>query len=563
MLSDILLACVVGYMVWAILCLEGNVRKARSLQVPIVRIPISSNNVLWILVQPHVYAILDRLPVAWSSWPRAVRFCRRGWAFADRADTHVELGPVFALVSPEAVNLHFADPETVHDVMMRRGDFQRPTKELKLLELYGPCISTAKWEDWPRHRRVMATPFNETIMSFVWDESLRQAKGMLRWWTQASSSPSGGIPSYPKDTRTLSLNVLAAAGFRKSYEFRGSAEPDVGNDDAANYRDALQTVLDNIILLMLLPFRALCLVPGRWARIGRAGLAFQRHMERTLGEETRARAEGKPGSGGIVASFVRAADLHGAAGASRKRLSVEEVYGNLFVINFAGHDTTANTLAFGMLLLASRPGVQAWLAEEIAGAAHGRPVEACEYKQLFPRLKRCRAVLYEVLRMYSPVPALISIARNGAHTLKVGGRTLRIPEGVSLTINTRAMQMHPKYWPDQEAWRPSRWIAKSAASGISAVDELAGERFIEPDKGIFFPWGDGPQVCPGKKFAEVEAVAVLARVFQAHRLRVKKQPGESDERMRVRVAACLDDCDLEMLTRMRDAERVTLICEEV
>ncbi|KAI1775345.1 putative cytochrome P450 [Hypoxylon cercidicola] len=562
MIAQVLLGCAVVYTAWSIACLEANVRKARCLNVPVVRLPIDSNNVFWIILQPHVWRVLDWLPFAWSSYPRFVRFSRRGWYFAERATAHEQLGPAWALVSPVAINLHFADPDTIGDIVTRRGDFQRPTKELELLELYGPCISTAKWDDWPRHRKVMATPFNETIMKFVWDESVRQAKGMVHSWTRASTA---GIPSYQKDTRTLSLNVLAAAGFQKSYDFRGSAEPVI--DEIGSYRDSLQTVLDNIILLMLVPFRVLRMMPGNWARIGNAGISFKRHMVKMLDDETNALNQGQPGSGGIMASFVRAANMHHLDTAvasdskgAKKGLSVDEIFGNLFVINFAGHDTTANTLAFGMLLLAAHPDVQDWLADEIAFATNGRPVELLAYKDLYPQLKRCRAVLYEILRLYPPVPALPSITSNGTQSLVVGKQTLHIPEGTNLTANLRAMQVHPQYWTNATDWQPSRWISNPAPA--NAPDEIANEQLLMPSKHIFFPWGEGPQICPGKKFAEVEAVAALAYLFQTHRILVKKGEGEKDDSVRERVDHCLNDVDLEMLVRLRDADRVTLICKE-
>ncbi|OTB07871.1 hypothetical protein M426DRAFT_317762 [Hypoxylon sp. CI-4A] len=405
----------------------------------------------------------------------------------------------------------------------------------------------------------MATPFNETIMKFVWDESVRQAKGMVQSWTRASAT---GIPSYQKDTRTLSLNVLAATGFQKLYDFRGSSEPII--DDVGSYRDSLQTVLDNIILLMLVPFRVLCMMPGNLARIGNAGIAFKRHMVQMLEDETKARDQGQPGSGGIMASFMRAANMHGVPDAkgTKKGLSVDEIFGNLFVINFAGHDTTANTLAFGMLLLARHPDVQQWLADEIAFVSKDQPVNGWDYKDLYPQLKRCRAVLYEILRLYPPVPALPSIASNGTQTLNVGEQTLHIPEGTNLTANLRAMQVHPHHWTNATEWQPSRWISNSAPAISPSADEMANEQFSVPSKRIFFPWGEGPQVCPGRKFAEVEAVAALAYVFKAHRLFVKKGDGETEDEVRKRVDHCLNDVDLEMLVRLRDADSVTLICEE-
>ena len=46
-------------------------------------------------------------------------------------------------------------------------------------------------------------------------------------------------------------------------------------------------------------------------------------------------------------------------GSSQGGLTEEEVYGNVFVFNFAGHDATANSLAIGIRLLVTRPDIQA------------------------------------------------------------------------------------------------------------------------------------------------------------------------------------------------------------
>ncbi len=74
-----------------------------------MRLPIDSNNIPWTILQPHVWKILDRFPVEWSSYPDFVRYARRGWHFADKSETHVRLGPVRALVTSVAIYLHFAD----------------------------------------------------------------------------------------------------------------------------------------------------------------------------------------------------------------------------------------------------------------------------------------------------------------------------------------------------------------------------------------------------------------------------------------------------------------------
>ena len=241
-------------------------------------------------------------------------------------------------------------------------------------------------------------------MRFVWNESLNQARAMLNSWT---SRVEPGIPSVAKDTRTLSLNVLAATGFRRSYKFRGSNQP--GTDEAARtYRDALQMVLDNAIFLMLVPPRLLLLpiLLKSWARIGNAAADFKQYMKHMLNEETSLLSGGKQGTGSLMTSFVQALNTHqkeeatvksNADRSPSKGLTVEEIFGNIFVINFAGHDTTANTLAFSMLLLAANPEVQDWIAEELQSIIIDCESEKWDYGSLFLDLKRCRAVLVYIL----------------------------------------------------------------------------------------------------------------------------------------------------------------------
>lgn len=443
--------------------------------------------------------------------------------------------------------------------------------EIELLEVYGPCISTAGWDDWARHRKVLAAPFNESVMRFVWDESLRQATAMLRSWTGTQAA--AGIPSVQKDTRTLSLNVLAATGFRKSYDLHGSADV-AAHGEAGSYRDALQTVLDNAILIMIIPYRYLrgSLVPKKLVRIGDAARSFKKHMVKMLEDETSALRDNKPGSGGIMGAFVRALDVHEReviaqpnlkeSKDGKKGLSVDEIFGNLFVINFAGHDTTANTLAFSMLLLAAHPEVQTWLAEELAAIQDVKdtPVEQWDYRAVFPRLKRCQAVVLETLRLYPPIMSLPKWTKGRAQTLKVGEQTLVIPPGVGTSPHLLAAHTHPRNWEDPFTWKPARWIV--AGSYPAPDSAAASEELWTPPAHTYFPWSDGPQNCPGAKFSRVEAVAVLACLFRAHRLGVKKKAGEGKEDARRRLIECINDVNLEILLRMRDADRVKLICTE-
>lgn len=115
-------------------------------------------------------------------------------------------------------------------------------------------------------------------------------------------------------------------------------------------------------------------------------------------------AEGKPGSGTLVSNLVRAGEEppetakasvntpSGEQHASRA-LSVDEILGNIFVINFAGHDTTAISMACAMFLLVAQPEVQDWVAEELNFYIPDEKCESWTYETYFPKLKRTLAVL--------------------------------------------------------------------------------------------------------------------------------------------------------------------------
>ncbi|KAL4893485.1 cytochrome P450 [Aspergillus ambiguus] len=568
MLFESLGLLALAYLVWSMVTMEINYRRASTMGIPLVRLYIDPLNVLWMVLEPIVWPWLDRLPINWRKYSFG-RYSRRGWYFADRGESHQRFGPMWAIVSPRDIYINVADPEAIHDIFQRRTDFIRPSKMYKALEVYGPCISTASWNDWPRHRKALATPFNESVMSFVWDESVEQTRQMLEVW---GSSVDGRIPSVAKDPRTLSLNVLAATGFRKSFTFRSAKDREVKHESSATcenesvgYRDALQTVLDNCILLMVMPRKLFTLpfAPQSWHYLAKAATGFKQYMVHMLDEEIKALNTGNSGSGGLMTSFVRAMDLKQKEdgehktrtnGSPPKGLTVDEIFGNIFVINFAGHDTTANTLSFGLLLLAAYPEIQDWVAEELQNL---RENNKGHYGELFPRLIRCRSVLLETLRLYPPILSLPKWTNDEPQSLKVGNRTIMVPSRVGVHPSLLNMHIHPQYWDDPMTWKPSRWITKSAASGKTL------EQIINPPRCTYFPWSDGPQNCPGNKFSQVEFVAVIATLLRGHRVDAIPNPGETPKETRARVLATTRDVDMQLLLRMKDADQVRLVCRRV
>ena len=119
-----------------------------------------------------------------------------------------------------------------------------------------------------------------------------------------------------------------------------------------------------------------------------------------------------------------------------------------------------------------------------------------------------------------------------------------------------AIHTNPSYWgPDALAFRPSRFIT-------SAGETLKHEELLQPPAGNFIPWASGPRVCPGKKFAQVEFVAVTAKLFMKHRVSPKLEVGETKEMAAERVRKCVSDSGINITLSMKHPERVRLVWEE-
>lgn len=128
MLFQLILYSTLAYFGWSVICLELNVRKARALDIPVVRVPIDPVNFLWVFLQAHVWRVLDCLPIAWSSYPEFIRFTYRGWHFREKSKLAIRFGPVWALVTPVTFYLQFADADAINELFTRRSEFIRPVK---------------------------------------------------------------------------------------------------------------------------------------------------------------------------------------------------------------------------------------------------------------------------------------------------------------------------------------------------------------------------------------------------------------------------------------------------
>ena len=232
---------------------------------------------------------------------------------------------------------------------------------------------------------------------------------MVASWSRQGSY---GTRDTVGDTATLALHVLTSAGFGISYSFNQGVQH-VSSGHEMTYRDSLSLCLRNIITFSIFPKRYLSFgyLPRKMRQLGQAVREFQQYMEETLAHERASESKSQPGNGNLMSALVRASDEARQSSAegreSKLGLSDEEIFGNIFAYNLAGHETTANTVATAIVLLAAHPEYQDWLAEEINNVS--RPAsgsENWEYEKSFPQLHRCLAVM--VSRFGDSIPSISS-----------------------------------------------------------------------------------------------------------------------------------------------------------
>ncbi len=203
--------------------------------------------------------------------------------------------------------------------------------------------------------------------------------------------------------------------------------------------------------------------------------------------ERRARAE--PGRD-LLSLLLAARDAD-----TGEPMSDRQIRDEALTLLLAGHETTANTLAWTMHLLGNDLAAQARLHEELDTVLDGRMPVVTD----LPDLRYTIAVISESMRLYPPA---WTVGRHLVTDRVICGQLL--PAGTMLAMSPWVVHRDPRWWPRPDRFEPGRWLAAEA--------EPPRPRYA------YFPFGGGPRQCIGNSFAEMEAALVLATVARSWRV---------------------------------------------
>ncbi|KAJ3505247.1 hypothetical protein NLJ89_g7516 [Agrocybe chaxingu] len=207
------------------------------------------------------------------------------------------------------------------------------------------------------------------------------------------------------------------------------------------------------------------------------------------------------------------------------KLTDEELHGQVSSLTFAATDTTSSALSRILSLLAANKDCQDRVRQEIRQAKEDNGGHDIDYDTLVS-LPYLDAICRETLRLYSPVPYLLRIARADmvlplATPVKgIDGSDIHeipVPNGTKIFVSIVSSNTNPHYWgPDSYEWKPERWLNKLPDTVINARIPGVYSHLL-----TFFAGG---RSCIGFKFSQLEMKVALALLLDQLEFTPSKEP---------------------------------------
>ncbi|TFK45544.1 cytochrome P450 [Heliocybe sulcata] len=393
----------------------------------------------------------------------------------------------------------------------RAGVYKAPEATAVISTLWGDNIVSSEHDIYKRHRRIVGPAFTRSAYALVAEEAGKLYSEMME--TEAWAAHNGGdIPSIDHYTSKFALGIISRCAF--GLPFPWSSTPTNGNE--SSFHHEISTVCEASVLrlaapkwLWYLPFKKLRHIDKAFHGVSSFMTSFISSKKDELG--THVEGE-KFQTQDLLTRLVAASEAEGKNG-----LMDRELFGNVFIFMFAGHETTANALAATLGLLALYQEEQDKVVDHICQVL-GPDRQPTLHD--FEALDKVLACFAEAGRMYAPGPIA---TRDATETVSLsmpeeeGGGQLIVSPGVRLVVDFVGLHYNPRLFPDPTRYDPSRW------HGVRESDLT------------FF--GLGPRACLGRKFALVEAVCFLALFLRDWKVDPLLLEGETSEAWRKR---CLE-----------------------
>jgi cytochrome P450 len=365
-----------------------------------------------------------------------------------------------------------SDPAAIKHVLTDNAkNYVKSRNYQGLRILFGQGLLTSEGEFWKRQRRLAQPAFHRERLAGLARSMASETRRMLDRWRAEGTERACAHAEMMRLTFAIVGRTLFSTDVDGDSSAIGEALT-VGLHWTNDYAESLVRIPPWVPTPANLEFR-------------RAQKTLDDLVYRIIAERKRSGELGDD----LLGMLMAATDETG-----NERMDDKQLRDEVLTLVLAGHETTANLLAFTFHMLSLHPEWDRRVAEE-ARAVLGDREPTFED---MPKLKIARLVLEETMRLYPPV---WTFERQALADDVVLGYAL--PKDAIVGISPYALHRNPKLWDNPEGFDPERFLP---------------ERSEGRSKYAYLPFGGGPRTCIGNNFAMTEALIILSMVAREHRL---------------------------------------------
>ena len=245
--------------------------------------------------------------------------------------------------------------------------------------------------------------------------------------------------------------------------------------------------------------KSFIVLPRRWRTPGRRRYeAAIRIIDDIIGDMIRARRAHPESADDMLTALITARQDSG------EPMDDRQIRDELVTIILAGHETTANALAWAWYLLLMNPDVAAKLRDQVDTACVPGTPDPPE----LTAIGYAEQVFLESMRLYPPAWIL---ARRVMEKDSLESGTVLLP-GHHVVMMPYVVHRDERWFPDPDKFDPDRFSPE--------------QRQTRPPFS-YFPFGGGARGCIGEAFATTEAVIILSMITRRYTMTLV--PGQTIE----------------------------------
>jgi cytochrome P450 len=371
-------------------------------------------------------------------------------------------------VGPQQI-FFFNHPDLIRELLVTQHRSFHKSRVLQRSKIiFGEGLLTSEEELHKRQRRLVQPAFHRERLA-RYAEIMIERAARLTW-------RDGALLNVHQEMMRLTLSVVAKTLF------------DADVDEDADEIGAALTSLVDLFPTLMNPFANL-LRKFPFPQTIQFHRSLKR-LDRTVYGIIEERRKSGEDRGDLLSMLLMAVDEEGDGG----KMNNQQLRDEAMTLFLAGHETTANALAWTWYLLSLNPDAANAMHRELDMMLGNRLPTPADYA----RLPYTEMVVAESMRMFPPAWAVSRLAIEDAMI----GEWL-VPRGAVVVAAQAVTHRDPRWFPDPDRFEPLRFTADAKA----ARPKLA-----------YFPFGAGPRICIGEGFAWMEAVLIVATIAQRWRM---------------------------------------------